>query len=105
MNIRIAGKALIFMDIIQDGHTLQAVCQAAKLGAFAGIPALEFQRFYHLVRRGDVVCKYATPLLRGLLLTEYSYLRHSVRYKSRRVIYQCHRVAYNPGSLLTKPSS
>ena len=60
-NLRIAGKSLVFLDIEQDGHTLQAVCKAGGLDAFTGINQLEFQRFYHLVRRGDIICESWKP--------------------------------------------
>jgi lysyl-tRNA synthetase class 2 len=55
---RVAGKALVFVDIIQDGHKLQGVCNFETLGAFGGLPAEKFRQFYHLLRRGDIVCKY-----------------------------------------------
>ena len=55
--MRIAGKSLVFMDIEQDGFTLQVVCQAARMDSFVGISPAEFQKFYHLVRRGDIICE------------------------------------------------
>lgn len=57
-SLRVAGKALCFLDIVQDGHSMQVVCKAAPLNTFAGINPQDFQIFYHLVRRGDIICKY-----------------------------------------------
>ena len=58
--LRVAGKKLFFADIEQEGHSLQIVCQSPEITAFTGLSAIEFQRFYHLLRRGDIVCEYST---------------------------------------------
>jgi lysyl-tRNA synthetase class 2 len=56
-SVRIAGKALVFIDIVQDSHTLQVVCRANSLRAFSGVDQREFSQFYHRVRRGDIICE------------------------------------------------
>lgn len=60
-SLRVAGRKLVFLDILQDGHIMQIICKASTLDAFAGTSAQAFQRFYHLVRRGDIICKYHQP--------------------------------------------
>ena len=57
-SLRIAGKNLFFVDIQQDGRSLQIICMAQELNAFTGLRPIEFQRFYKLLRRGDIVCEY-----------------------------------------------
>jgi lysyl-tRNA synthetase class 2 len=47
----------VFLDIIQDGHKVQGVCDFGKLNAFSGVFAKRFRDFYHLIRRGDIICE------------------------------------------------
>lgn len=68
-SVRIAGKALIFLDVVQDGHQLQGVCALDKIGAFTGISSEDFRHFYHLVRRGDIICESYETLQAYLILT------------------------------------
>jgi lysyl-tRNA synthetase class 2 len=51
---RIAGSKLIFLDIVQDGTRVQALCNFGPLEA-EGLTKQQFKAFYHLVRRGDIV--------------------------------------------------
>lgn len=55
LSVRISGKKLVFMDIIQDGQILQAICSLGKVGLSEDPEP--FRAFSHLVRRGDIVCK------------------------------------------------
>ncbi|RDW87647.1 lysine--tRNA ligase [Coleophoma crateriformis] len=57
---RISGSKLVFLDIIQDGHRIQAICSLAKLEA-SGVTADIFRNFYHIFRRGDVISVLGTP--------------------------------------------
>ncbi|KAF9889933.1 hypothetical protein FE257_006807 [Aspergillus nanangensis] len=47
---RLAGSKLMFFDIVQDGHKLQAMCNLRQLD---GISSQEFKQLYRLLRRGD----------------------------------------------------
>jgi hypothetical protein len=55
LSVRISGKKLVFMDIIQDGQILQAICNLGKVGLSENPEP--FRAFSHLVRRGDIICK------------------------------------------------
>ena len=54
-SFRIASKKLLFLDIVQDGHKVQGVCDLSRLNAFSGVFAQKFRDFYHLIRRGDII--------------------------------------------------
>lgn len=54
---RIAGKALVFLDIVQNGSTTQVMLDSGKLERFGGMDRKRFKEFYHLIRRGDTVCE------------------------------------------------
>jgi hypothetical protein len=54
LSVRLSGKKLVFLDIVQDGQVLQAIC---SLGNFTSPDIAPFRTFSHLVRRGDIVCK------------------------------------------------
>jgi lysyl-tRNA synthetase class 2 len=56
-SFRVAGKSLVFLDIAQDGRSVQIVLNRARLEGFGGINRWEFIEFYHLVRRGDIICE------------------------------------------------
>jgi lysyl-tRNA synthetase, class II len=56
-SFRVAGKSLVFLDIAQDGKSVQIVLNRARLEGFGGISRKEFIEFYHLVRRGDIICE------------------------------------------------
>ena len=56
-SFRVAGKSLVFLDIAQDGNSMQIVLNRARLEGFGGINRKEFIDFYHLVRRGDIICE------------------------------------------------
>ncbi|KAG0651770.1 Lysyl-tRNA synthetase [Hyphodiscus hymeniophilus] len=60
-SVRVAGKTLCFVDIDQEGHTLQVVCLSQELSAFAGLSSADFQRFYRLLRRGDIISVEGVP--------------------------------------------
>lgn len=49
---RVAGIKLAFLDITQDGQTVQGMCNFRRLQT-EHISALEFQTFLRLIRRGD----------------------------------------------------
>jgi lysyl-tRNA synthetase class 2 len=59
MSVRIASKGLVFVDLVQDGATLQAVLSRNSMGNSSPeeVPATEFIKFYHLLRRGDIICE------------------------------------------------
>jgi lysyl-tRNA synthetase class II len=62
-SLRVAGKSLFFLDIEQEGHRLQIVSIAQEMNAFTGLAPIEFQRFYRLVRRGDIVREFSASNL------------------------------------------
>lgn len=53
-SVRTAGSKLVFLDLKQDGHTLQAVCASKKLrDAESDESLLAFKKFSKIVRKGD----------------------------------------------------
>ncbi|RKF78968.1 Lysine--tRNA ligase [Golovinomyces cichoracearum] len=69
MACRIMGTRLIFMDLVQDGKTLQVMANLRSLSESSGVSEESFQIFYHLAQRGDYisVTGYAHRTLRGEL--------------------------------------
>lgn len=67
MGIRVAGKALAFLDIVQEGVKVQIVCNLSRLDAFSGLASKQFDNFLHVVQRGDIICetthKYPHPVI------------------------------------------
>lgn len=55
MSFRIAGGKLIFLDIYQDGHMVQGVCNLSDLEAFSGTTKRQFTEFWGKLQRGDVI--------------------------------------------------
>lgn len=53
---RLAGSKLIFFDLVQDGHKVQAMCNLRQL---EGITSPEFKKLYRLLRRGDAFCRFS----------------------------------------------
>lgn len=62
---RISGSKLVFLDIVQEGHRVQAVCSLAKLEA-SGVTSDIFRNFYHIFRRGDVICESLAQCKNGI---------------------------------------
>jgi lysyl-tRNA synthetase, class II len=56
-SFRIAGKELVFLDLVQGSKTAQVVLNRARLENFGGVERRRFKEFYHLIRRGDIICK------------------------------------------------
>ena len=54
---RSAGKALIFMDIIQDGHGVQVIFNRGFVGIIEPVSEKEFYQFARIVQRGDIICE------------------------------------------------
>lgn len=52
---RIAGPKLVFLDIVQDNHKVQGVCDFSELGQSVSID--DFSSFYHMLRKGDAFSK------------------------------------------------
>lgn len=53
-SFRIAGSKLVFIDIIQNSHRLQAVCEISKLSA-KSVTLEEFDGFRRALNRGDII--------------------------------------------------
>ncbi|MCJ1469987.1 hypothetical protein MMC07_008632 [Pseudocyphellaria aurata] len=53
-SFRIAGSKLVFIDIVQNGHRLQAVCELSKLSATT-VTREEFDGFRRALKRGDII--------------------------------------------------
>jgi lysyl-tRNA synthetase class 2 len=87
-SFRIAGKALVFLDIAQDGASVQIVLNRSKLEGFAGVNRKDFVEFYHLVRRGDFICESSLeePFSPA---NKCSCLWESLFYQRGRIINQC----------------
>jgi len=56
-SLRIAGKALVFVDIAQDGKSVQIMLNRSNLGSLGVATRSKFEEFYHVIRRGDIICK------------------------------------------------
>lgn len=56
MSFRMAGSKLIFLDIYQDGHMVQGICNQNDLDAFNGVTMKVFRNFWHKLQRGDFIC-------------------------------------------------
>jgi len=54
--VRVAGSKLVFFDLLQDGHCVQALCNFRVL-AEAGVTPSGFKRFYRSLSRGDILSK------------------------------------------------
>ena len=52
-SFRIAGPKLLFLDLVQEGHRVQGLCNLSKLSVI-GVNSEEFRAFYHRLRRGDI---------------------------------------------------
>jgi len=57
-SFRIAGSSLVFLDLAQDGRSVQVVLNRARLESFGGVHRSRFKEFYHLIRRGDIMCEF-----------------------------------------------
>jgi lysyl-tRNA synthetase class 2 len=55
MSVRIASKGLVFVDLMQNSALLQVVLSKDRI---EGASEEEFIKFYHLLRRGDVICEF-----------------------------------------------
>ncbi|MCJ1405603.1 hypothetical protein MMC11_008831 [Xylographa trunciseda] len=58
--IRVAGSKLVFLDLVQEGHHVQSLCNYRLLSE-AGVTIDEFKRFCQTVRRGDVLSTEGIP--------------------------------------------
>jgi lysyl-tRNA synthetase, class II len=85
---RVSGKGLVFMDIAQDGKSVQIVCNRSKLEMLAGMARRKFEEFYHIIRRGDIICK-VSCISYELMLMTYSCLWESIFHQCWGVIGQC----------------
>ncbi|KAL9607945.1 MAG: hypothetical protein Q9167_007196, partial [Letrouitia subvulpina] len=52
-SLRLSGSKLLFIDLVQEGHRVQGLCNLAKL-SYAGISTTQFTDFAHSIRRGDI---------------------------------------------------
>ena len=57
---RLAGSKLIFFDLVQNGHKVQAMC---NLRLLEGITPAGFKKLYRLLRRGDAFCTFFSCIL------------------------------------------
>ena len=63
-SFRIAGKALAFLDLVQDDVQVQAVCNLSRLDAFGGVLRTKFRDFHSCIQRGDIICEINLPTRR-----------------------------------------
>ena len=56
MSIRRAGSKLVFLDLLQDGDRVQVLCNL-RLLIESGVSAHDFRKFFHALRRGDILSK------------------------------------------------
>lgn len=60
-SIRIASSKLAFIDIIENGYTVQTIVNFSELGGLANIREKEFKTWVNLVRRGDFISLFGHP--------------------------------------------
>lgn len=57
-SVRTAGSKLLFVDIVQDGRSVQGIINVAGLKGHKG---LDYLNFHHNLQRGDIICKCPLP--------------------------------------------
>lgn len=67
MNFRVAGGKLVFLDVVQDGHMVQGICNQGLLDTFAGVTKSQFKNFLQKIQRGDFICKCPKTLIAVVL--------------------------------------
>ena len=55
---RLAGSKLVFLDILQNGHKVQVMCNKRLLD---GVTMDHFKKWSRLLRRGDTFCMSVSP--------------------------------------------
>ena len=55
-SFRVAGPKLVFIDLLQEGHVVQGLCNFRGLED-TGVTEQGFKVFYHKLRRGDILSK------------------------------------------------
>ncbi len=55
--IRTASSKLVFVDVIQNGHQIQVLCDYSQLSS-TGVTLQEFKDFYKNLNRGDIISRY-----------------------------------------------
>ncbi|KAG4411631.1 hypothetical protein IFR04_015230 [Cadophora malorum] len=61
LSCRVASSALVFLDIVQDGTTVQIVADLSRIDFIGGENKRSFKAFYRLIRRGDIISVYGHP--------------------------------------------
>jgi lysyl-tRNA synthetase class 2 len=56
-SVRVAGKGLVFIDIVEDSHKVQVMCNSKAMEVIDGVSKDQFKDFYRLLRRGDIICE------------------------------------------------
>jgi len=91
--LRISGSGLVFLDIMQDGKAVQIVCNRKKLEGFGSVTRNLFVEFYHIIRRGDIICELPLSHRTVFVLIDYSCLWESVFHQHWRTVCQCCRAS------------
>ena len=63
LSCRVASSALVFLDIVQDGTTVQIVADLSRIDFIGGENKRSFKAFYRLIRRGDIICMPPCPIV------------------------------------------
>jgi lysyl-tRNA synthetase class II len=53
---RVASKSLVFVDFVQDGKQVQIMLNRGRMSGLGATDEILFKKFYHLLRRGDIIC-------------------------------------------------
>ncbi|KAH7403163.1 hypothetical protein BKA64DRAFT_668464 [Cadophora sp. MPI-SDFR-AT-0126] len=61
LSCRVASSALVFLDIVQDGTTVQMVADLSRIAFIGGESKRSFKAFCRLIRRGDIISVYGHP--------------------------------------------
>lgn len=55
---RVAGTGLFFIDIVQNGRSVQIQYNQKVLEPLAGVSKAQFKEFYKTIQRGDIICEF-----------------------------------------------
>ncbi|RDL33139.1 Class II aaRS and biotin synthetase [Venustampulla echinocandica] len=60
-SVRVFGSSLVFVDIVEDGHRVQGVCNFSEIGIFNSLDKKQFELFVKTARRGDYISMVGHP--------------------------------------------
>lgn len=102
---RVASNALVFVDISQEGVRMQVVLNRSSMAG--RVDDGEFKKFYHVLRRGDVIGTAQVSLPSTMIWTRLTFYHSGVwqpvRDETRRAVSPRSRLAADPRALSRLP--